>query len=149
MFIGSNKDLEIIKNCNDANLKAYASDNIHTVSLDVTYHDGRRSFKVSGFEDGVWYWIITKNGSCQARTKRPNNTGMPDNLKSGIESLSGFSLDNVRVNHNSSRPAQLQAHAFAQGSDISLATGQATHLPHEAWHVVQQKHGRINPAMQL
>ena len=46
-----------------------------------------------------------------------NNTGLPDNLKSGIENLSGHSMDDVTVHYNSSRPAQLQAHAYAQGSD--------------------------------
>ena len=33
----------------------------------------------------------------QAATQRPNRTGLPDGLKSGIESLSGMSLDNVNV----------------------------------------------------
>ncbi|MDE2389448.1 MAG: hypothetical protein KGN35_10295, partial [Betaproteobacteria bacterium] len=38
-----------------------------------------------------------------------NNTGLPGNLKSGIESLSGLSMDSVRVHYNSSQPAQLNA----------------------------------------
>ena len=42
---------------------------------------------------------------------KPNNTGLPDNLKAGVESLSGMSLDNVKVHYNSSEPAQLNAHA--------------------------------------
>ncbi|WP_449401859.1 eCIS core domain-containing protein [Flavilitoribacter nigricans] len=78
-----------------------------------------------------------------------NNTGLPDRLKSGIEHLSGYSMDDVRVHYNSVRPAQLQAHAYAQGTDIHLAPGQEKHLPHEAWHVVQQKQGRVRPTMQL
>lgn len=79
----------------------------------------------------------------------PNRTGMPDRLKSGIESLSGMSMDHVKVHYNSSRPAQLQAHAYAQGSEIHLAPGQEAHLPHEAWHVVQQAQGRVKPTMQM
>jgi hypothetical protein len=71
-------------------------------------------------------------------TPRANNTGLPDHLKSGIESLSGLSMDHVRVHYNSSQPAQLNALAYAQGSDNHLAPGQERHLPHEAWHVVQQ-----------
>ena len=78
-----------------------------------------------------------------------NTTGLPDNLKAGLENLSGLSLDDVKVHRNSARPAQLQAHAYAQGSDIHLAPGQERHLPHEAWHVVQQKQGRVRPTMQL
>jgi hypothetical protein len=81
--------------------------------------------------------------------KIENNTGLPDNLKTGMENLSGTSLDDVKVHRNSDKPAQLQAHAFAQGSDIHLGAGQEKHLPHEAWHVVQQKEGRVKPTMQL
>ena len=80
---------------------------------------------------------------------RANNTGLPDQLKSGIESLSGMSMDHVRVHYNSSQPAQLNALAYAQGSDIHLAPGQEQHLPHEAWHVVQQAQGRVRPTLQL
>lgn len=80
--------------------------------------------------------------------KKENTTGLPDNLKSGIEGLSGMSLDSVKVHRNSSEPAKLQAHAFAQGSDIHLAANQEKHLPHEAWHVVQQMQGRVKPTAQ-
>jgi hypothetical protein len=79
----------------------------------------------------------------------PNNTGLPDTLKSGIENLSGLAMDDVKVHYNSPKPAQLQAHAFAQGTDIHMAPGQEKHLPHEAWHVVQQKQGRVKPTMQM
>jgi hypothetical protein len=81
--------------------------------------------------------------------KRENRTGLPDQLKSGIEDLSGYSMDDVKVHFNSSQPAQLQAHAYAQGTDIHVAPGQEKHLPHEAWHVVQQKQGRVKPTVQL
>jgi len=80
---------------------------------------------------------------------RANNTGLPDKLKSGIESLSGLSMDHVRVHYNSSQPAQLNALAYAQGSEIHLAPGQERHLPHEAWHVVQQAQGRVKPTLQM
>jgi hypothetical protein len=75
-------------------------------------------------------------------SKQPRN-GLPDNLKTGIENLSGYAMDDVKVHYNSAKPAQLQAHAYAQGTDIHLAPGQERHLPHEAWHVVQQKQGRV------
>jgi uncharacterized protein DUF4157 len=78
-----------------------------------------------------------------------NRTGLPDRLKSGVEALSGVSLDGVKVHYNSSKPAQLNALAYAQGSDIHLAPGQEQHLPHEAWHIVQQAQGRVKPTMQM
>ncbi len=77
------------------------------------------------------------------------NNGLPTQLKRGVEALSGFSMDDVQVHYNSSKPAQLQAHAYAQGTDIHIASGQEKHLPHEAWHVVQQKQGRVKPTVQL
>ena len=88
-------------------------------------------------------------GGDDSRTKSPNRTGLPDALKSGTESLSGLSLDDVRVHPNSSKPAQFQALAYTQGSDIHVAPGQERHLPHEAWHVVQQKQGRVKPTIQM
>ncbi|TRX57649.1 DUF4157 domain-containing protein [Fulvivirga sp. M361] len=81
--------------------------------------------------------------------KKENKTGLPDHLKSGIENLSGHSMDDVKVHYNSDKPAQLQARAYAQGTDIHLAKGQEKHLPHEAWHVVQQKQGRVEPTLQM
>ena len=81
----------------------------------------------------------------RAEAPRPNNTGLPDNLKSGIESLSGFSMDDVLVHYNSSKPATVQALAYTQGTDIHVAPGQEKCLPHEAWHVAQQMAGRVSP----
>jgi hypothetical protein len=81
--------------------------------------------------------------------QKENKTGLPDNLKSGVENLSGHSLDDVKVHYGSSKPAELQAHAYAQGTDIHIAPGQEKHLPHEAWHVAQQKQGRVKPTRQL
>ncbi|WP_024674323.1 DUF4157 domain-containing protein [Pseudomonas syringae] len=83
------------------------------------------------------------------KSSPPNNTGIPDQLKAGIESLSGMSMDHVKVHYNSDKPTQLNAHAYAQGSHIYLASGQEKHLPHEAWHIVQQAQGRVRPTFQM
>lgn len=80
---------------------------------------------------------------------QPNETGMPDNLKAGIENLSGFSMDDVRVHYNSDKPATVQALAYTQGTDIHVAPGQEQHLPHEAWHVAQQMAGRVEPTTEV
>lgn len=90
--------------------------------------------------------VLTNNRPIQ---KKANNTGLPDNLKSGIENLSGHAMDDVKVHYNSDKPAQLNAHAYAQGTNIHIASGQEKHLPHEAWHVVQQKQGRVKRTMQM
>lgn len=81
--------------------------------------------------------------------QKKNNTGLPEKLKTGVEHLSGYAMDDVKVHYNSSKPAQLNAHAYAQGTEIHLASGQEKHLPHEAWHVVQQKQGRVRPTKQM
>ncbi len=92
-------------------------------------------------------------GTAQAKAvpaqRLENRTGLPDGLKAGIEALSGTDLSEVRVHRNSSQPAQLNALAYAQGNEIHLGPGQDHHLPHEAWHVVQQREGRVQPTMQM
>lgn len=60
-----------------------------------------------------------------------------------MENQSGQDLGNVSVHYGSDRPAQVGALAYAQGDHIHLAPGQERHLPHEAWHVVQQRQGRV------
>ena len=78
-----------------------------------------------------------------------NRTGLPDRLKAAVETLSGHSLDRVKVHYNSAQPARVDAMAYAHGIDIHVAPGQERHLPHEAWHVVQQAQGRVKPTMQM
>jgi hypothetical protein len=80
--------------------------------------------------------------------RQENRTGLPDNLKAGVENLSGVSLDNVRVHYNSAEPARVQALAYTRGTNIHVGPGQEAHLPHEAWHVVQQRQGRVVPTIQ-
>ncbi len=91
---------------------------------------------------------VQRKGSGESRA-RTNHTGLPDSLKAGIENLSGLAMDDVKVHYNSSKPAQLQALAYTQGTEIEVAPGQEQHLPHEAWHVVQQKQGRVRPTVQM
>lgn len=83
------------------------------------------------------------------RASDSGGQALPTGLRSGIESLSGMDMSSVRVHYASSRPAQLDALAYAQGSHIHLAHGEEKHLPHEAWHVVQQRQGRVPATMQL
>jgi len=78
-----------------------------------------------------------------------NHTGMPDSLKSSLEGISGFSMNDVRVHYNSENPIQLHALAYTQGSDIYISAGQEKYLGHEAWHVVQQKQGRVKPTTKI
>lgn len=78
-----------------------------------------------------------------------SRTGLPVSLKAGIERLSGVSLDDVHVHYNSPEPDGVEALAYTQGTDIHVGPGQEQHLAHEAWHVVQQKQGRVGPTMQL
>ncbi|MDW5549457.1 DUF4157 domain-containing protein [Methanosarcina sp.] len=83
------------------------------------------------------------------QTKNENNTEMSDNLKAGVESLSGIDMSDVRVHYNSDKPAEVGALAYTQGINIHIAPGQERHLPHEAWHVVQQAQGRVKPTKQM
>lgn len=69
--------------------------------------------------------------------------GLPESVRAGVSALSGLSLDDVRVHRNSGEPEKINALAYTQGSDIHVGPGQEQHLPHEAWHVVQQAQGRV------
>jgi Domain of unknown function (DUF4157) len=109
----------------------------------VALRDNRQNIIERGELKGAF---LTDN---RKKTVQSNTTGMPDQLKTAVEGLSGISLDDVRVHYGSAKPAQMQAKAFAQGNQIHLGPGQETHLPHEAWHVVQQKQGRVRPTIQL
>lgn len=83
------------------------------------------------------------------KEKKPNKTGIPDDLKNSIEQLSGYSLDDVRVHYNSDKPALIQAYAYAEGNNIYVGPGQEKHLAHEIWHVVQQKGGNVKGDTQV
>ncbi|MFC4599573.1 DUF4157 domain-containing protein [Cohnella hongkongensis] len=74
--------------------------------------------------------------------------GLPEDLKAGLEGLSGMDLSDVRVHYNSDKPARIHALAYTQGSEIHIAPGQERHLPHEGWHAVQQKQGRVRATTQ-
>ena len=92
----------------------------------------------------------SKQKTCFVPVQRQqeNKTGLPGSLKAGIEALSGLSMDDVKVHYNSPKPAALNALAYTQGTDIHVASGQEKHLPHEVWHVAQQKRGVVKPTMQ-
>jgi hypothetical protein len=74
---------------------------------------------------------------------------LPDALRAGVERLSRLAMGDVRVHYASPQPARIGALAYAEGSDIHLAPGQAEHLAHEAWHVVQQKRDALSPTLRL
>jgi len=99
----------------------------------------------------TWHALQFKAARSQAvpPAKTESGAGLPMPLRTGIERLSGLAMDDVRVHRNSAAPARLGAYAFAQGRDIHLGPGQERHLPHEAWHVVQQAQGRVKPTMQM
>lgn len=70
---------------------------------------------------------------------------LPSGLRWALEKLSGYDLSEVRVYYASNVPARLGARALARGTEIHLQTGAEDVLPHEAWHVVQQMQGRVEP----
>lgn len=67
-------------------------------------------------------------------------------MRRGLEAQSGFDVGDVEVHYDSPRPAAMSALALTDGNQIHLGPGQEQHLAHEAWHVVQQKQGRVKPS---
>jgi len=74
---------------------------------------------------------------------------LPSRLRRGMETITGIDLRPVKVFYNSSKPAQVQAHAYAQGDSIYLAPNQQHHLPHELGHIIQQAMGMVEPTMEI
>ncbi|BBN80541.1 hypothetical protein PA25_05260 [Pseudoalteromonas sp. A25] len=70
-------------------------------------------------------------------------------LKDNVGSMMGVDLSHVNVHTNSSKPAQLNAHAYAQGSEVHIAPGQERHLGHELAHIGQQMQGRVQATTQF
>ena len=81
----------------------------------------------------------------KAQANKPNLTGIPTQMKLNFEQRSGLSFDDVRVHYNSDKPAQLQALAYTQGTQVYVGPGQEIYLPHELGHIVQQKAGLVHP----
>lgn len=74
---------------------------------------------------------------------------LPATLRRAVEFLSGYDMADVRVFVNSTWPALVGARAFTHGSDIYLSRGAEDALAHEAWHVAQQKQGRVRMTMEV
>lgn len=90
----------------------------------------------------------TINGPANDGASSGGGSTLPHALTRGIAALSGMDVSDVMVHRNSPRPATVNALAVAQNNEIHLAPGQEKHLPHEAWHIVQQRQGRVAANMQ-
>jgi len=76
-------------------------------------------------------------------------TGLPDALRSSMESLLGADFSDVKILNNSCLPKSIGAQAYTSGANIHFtsgayqphsAAGQKL-LAHELTHVVQQRQG--------
>ncbi|SCY14493.1 eCIS core domain-containing protein [Desulfoluna spongiiphila] len=94
-------------------------------------------------------------GALVAQAK--NTTGMPDNVKEGMQRSFQSDFSNVTVHPSSSKAPALGAQAFTQGHEIHFAPGQfrpdttsgRALLGHELAHVVQQREGRVSPTCEV
>jgi hypothetical protein len=128
---------------------AYGMDVVDHQLIQAAPEHGQEQQPLESVTLPAWAGVIQRKEAWPGAELQKNRTGLPDNLKAGIERLSGMPIDDVRVHYNSAKPAQLQALAYTQGTDIHVGPGQERHLPHEAWHVVQQKQGRVKPTIQM
>lgn len=81
---------------------------------------------------------IPGTDSAQASPKR-----LPEPWKTCAEAVSQLNLDDVRVYYDSPRPLEYGALAYARKNEIHMGPGAAAHVPHELWHIVQQRQGRV------
>ena len=91
---------------------------------------------------------VTNAQRNQEGTPQPKSR-LPQALQNSLEKISGVSLSDVEVHKNSDKPQQLEALAYTQGNEIHIAPGQEKYIPHEGWHAVQQRQGRVQPTLQM
>ncbi len=93
----------------------------------------------------------------QTLQKKENKTGMPDDVKAGMEAAHGADFSDVKIHPSSSKAPDVGAIAYTQGTDIHFAPGQFSPdtsagkslLGHELAHVVQQREGRVAPTTEV
>lgn len=86
-----------------------------------------------------------------------NITGMPDGVKTQMESTFDRDFSDVKIHENSSKAPDVGALAYAQGNDLHFAPGQFKPettkgqelIGHELTHVVQQSEGRVKPTTEV
>lgn len=80
-------------------------------------------------------------------------TGIPDEVRTNMESAFNSDFSNVRVHTNSAQAKSIGAVAYTRGNDVHFAPGKYNPgsssgkqlLGHELAHVVQQRQGRVKP----
>lgn len=89
--------------------------------------------------------------------KAENTTGMPDGLKTKMESSFNTDFSGVNIHPDSTKATNVGALAYTQGTDIHFGPGQFKPdttkgrelLGHELAHVVQQSQGRVQPTTEI
>lgn len=81
--------------------------------------------------------------AAQPLIQKKNRTGLSDSMKASLERKTGIPADDLRVYRNSPIPAQMDALAISEGSNIHLGPGNDRFLMHELGHWVQKKQGRV------
>lgn len=130
--------------CEDVSEEEIIQGKFETIQNRLSTNDRHKLLRINNEENSTGASVR----QMPLQLKKENNTGLPDNLKAGVENLSGLSMDDVRVHYDSDKPSLVEALAYTRGNDIYIGPGQEKHLPHEAWHVVQQDQGRVQPTMQ-
>lgn len=97
------------------------------------------------------------SGSHSLLQRKSSANGLPDELKSNMESSFQQDFSNVKVHPNSGNASKVGALAYTQGHDIHFAPGQFRPdsrsgqelIGHELTHVVQQSQGRVKPTTEI
>jgi len=88
--------------------------------------------------------------------KKASN-GLPSDLNANLESTLNTDFSDVNIHTNSNDAVQMNALAYAQGTDVHFAPGQFKPntssgqklIGHEFAHVVQQAEGRVKPTAEV
>ena len=98
-------------------------------------------------------------GSLQRAIQRQeeNKTGLPDNVKQGMESFFQTDFSSVRIHPESAKAPEVGALAYTQDTDIHFAPGQFKPdtsagkelIAHELTHAKQRKEKQIDPTISV
>lgn len=83
------------------------------------------------------------------REEKPHNTGLPDNLKTVIEDLSGYNTGEAKGHSNSDRPARSPTLAYTHATHMQTVPGQEKYLSHKLGQVIQQMKGPVSSPVSL
>ncbi len=111
---------------------------------------------VQGQEEEELQMKASSNSSKEGTNSSGTTVRIPEEVQAKMEGSFGTSFSDVNIHSNDNSATHMGALAYTQGNNVHFAPGQYNPgtskgqelLGHELTHVVQQRHGRVQPVKQ-